>query len=76
MAHPASVNADATTAPIHEARHPAVMRAKGGLRADQWLTLQPGGAEVRNVMIIRKFGIAVARLDETIRRVEGAAPVK
>ena len=49
---------------------------KGGLRADQWLTLQPGGAEVRNVMIIRKFGIAVARLDETIRRVEGAAPVK
>lgn len=41
---------------------------KGGFRADQWLTLQPGGAEVRNVMIIRKFGLAVARLDETILR--------
>jgi hypothetical protein len=47
---------------------------KGGFRAEQWLDLQPGGQVVRNVMIIRKFGIAVARLDETIRRVDGAAP--
>ncbi|WP_353216754.1 DUF3833 family protein [Sandarakinorhabdus sp.] len=44
---------------------------KGGFKADQWLTLQPGGNEARNVMIIRKFGMPVARLDEVIMRVPG-----
>lgn len=43
---------------------------KGGLRADQWLALQPGGQVVHNVMIVRKFGLPVARLDETITREE------
>lgn len=42
---------------------------EGGVRADQWLTLQPGGERVENVMVIRKFGLPVARLDEVIMRV-------
>ncbi|WP_416908509.1 MAG: DUF3833 family protein [Polymorphobacter sp.] len=41
----------------------------GGVKADQWLTLQPGGARVENVMVMRKFGLPVARLDEVILRV-------
>jgi hypothetical protein len=40
----------------------------GGLRADQWLALQPGGQMLHNVMIVRKFGLPVARLDEVIMR--------
>jgi hypothetical protein len=43
---------------------------KGGLRADQWLALQPGGEVLHNVMIVRKFGLPVARLDEVITRTE------
>ncbi|MEG3122345.1 DUF3833 family protein [Sphingomonas sp. GB1N7] len=43
-------------------------RLKSGLRADQWLYLQPGGAVARNRMTVRKLGIVVARLDETIKR--------
>ncbi|MBB5698139.1 DUF3833 family protein [Sphingomonas yantingensis] len=41
----------------------------GGLRAQQWLYLLPGGHVARNRMVVTKFGIAVASLDETIRRV-------
>ena len=41
---------------------------KGGLKAQQWLYLQRGGAIVRNVMVVRKMGLPVARLDETITR--------
>ncbi|MBI0476974.1 DUF3833 family protein [Sphingomonas sp. MA1305] len=41
---------------------------KGGLRAQQWLYLQPGGQVARNRMVVTKFGIAVASLDETITR--------
>jgi len=40
---------------------------KGGLRAQQWLYLQPGGQVSRNRMVITKFGLPVASLDETIR---------
>lgn len=40
---------------------------KGGLRAQQWLYLQPGGQVSRNRMLITKFGLPVASLDETIR---------
>ena len=43
---------------------------KGGLRADQWLALQPGGQVLHNVMIVRKFGLPVARLEEVITRME------
>lgn len=41
---------------------------KGGTRAEQWLYLQPGGRTARNIMIVRKLGLPVARLDETITR--------
>lgn len=41
---------------------------KGGLQAEQFLALRPGGAIADNVMIVRKFGVPVARLDETITR--------
>lgn len=41
---------------------------KGGLRAQQWLYLQHGGQVARNRMVVSKFGIPVASLDETIRR--------
>jgi len=41
---------------------------KGGLRAQQWLYLQPGGQVARNRMVVTKFGFAVAHLEETIER--------
>lgn len=42
-------------------------RMKGGLDAEQRLYLQDGGRIALNRMTVRKFGIIVARLDETIR---------
>lgn len=44
-------------------------RAKGGLRIEQWLYLQPDSRTSLNRMVVRKFGIPVAALSETIRRV-------
>jgi hypothetical protein len=41
---------------------------KSGLRAQQWLYLQPGGQISRNRMVVTKFGLPVASLDETIKR--------
>lgn len=46
-------------------------RMKGGLAVEQWLTLAPNGQSARNVMRVRKLGLVVARLDETIRRTGG-----
>lgn len=43
---------------------------KHGLIADQWLDLAADGQSAQNRMRIAKFGIVVARLDETIRRVD------
>lgn len=43
-------------------------RLKGGMHAQQWLYLQPGGQRSRNRMVITKLGIPVASLDETITR--------
>ncbi len=45
-------------------------RMRGGLDVDQWLTLAPGGRSARNILVVRKFGLAVAALDETIRRLD------
>lgn len=42
-------------------------RMKGGLGARQWLYLRPDGVTVRNRMVLTKFGLPVASLDETIR---------
>jgi hypothetical protein len=41
---------------------------KGGLPTQQWLTLAADGQSARNLLVVRKFGLAVAVLDETIRR--------
>lgn len=41
---------------------------KGGLSAKQWLYLEQDGGVARNVMIVSKLGLPVARLDETITR--------
>ena len=46
------------------------LKMKGGLKAEQWLYLQPGGRVALNRMIIRKMGIHVATLEETIRKVD------
>ena len=45
-------------------------RMKGGLDAEQWLTLAPGGRSAHNVLRVRKFGLTVASLDETIRKLD------
>ncbi len=42
--------------------------AEGGLDTEQWLYLQPGGRVALNRMIVRKFGLPVAALEETIRK--------
>jgi Protein of unknown function (DUF3833) len=44
-------------------------RMKSGLEAEQWIYLKPGGASAHNLMTVRKFGVVVATLDETIDRV-------
>lgn len=41
---------------------------KGGLRAQQWLYLQPGGRSAHNRLVVTKLGVPVASLDETIVR--------
>lgn len=41
---------------------------RGGVQAEQWIYLQPGGATALNRMSITKFGIPVARLAETITK--------
>lgn len=41
---------------------------KGGMRVDQWLTLSTNGQVAQNHLIVRKFGVTVATLDETIRK--------
>lgn len=64
---------DATSPVVGEAvgnRLRLRFRMKGGLDAEQWLTLAPGGRSVHNVMRIRKFGLTVASLDETIRKLD------
>jgi hypothetical protein len=43
---------------------------KNGLKVDQHLALQAGGDTVLNRLNISKFGIRVAHLDETIRKLD------
>lgn len=47
-------------------------KMKGGLGVEQWLSAAPGGGSVHNSMMIRKFGLKVATLEESIRRIGGA----
>ncbi|RZM32067.1 MAG: DUF3833 family protein [Sphingomonas sp.] len=41
---------------------------KGGVRVDQWLTLSSDAQVAQNHLIVRKLGVTVATLDETIRK--------
>lgn len=44
--------------------------AKDGFQVEQVLTLSPDGRSADNLLVARRFGIAVARLRETIRRLD------
>lgn len=41
---------------------------KGGMRVDQWLTLSPDAQVAQNHLIVRKLGVTVATLRETISK--------
>ncbi|HXH14696.1 MAG TPA: DUF3833 family protein [Sphingomonas sp.] len=41
---------------------------KGGTHVDQWLTLSADGQVAQNHLIVRKLGVTVATLEETIRK--------
>ncbi len=43
---------------------------KGGLKAVQVLTIQPGGRSLINRMTVRKFGLTVARVEELITKLD------
>lgn len=43
---------------------------KGGLAAEQLLTVQPGGRSLVNVMTVRKLGVPVARVREVISKID------
>ncbi len=43
---------------------------KGGLKAEQVLTIQPGGRSLINRMTVRKFGLPVAHVKEVITKVD------
>jgi hypothetical protein len=45
-------------------------RSAEGPSVEQWITLAPGGRSAHNRMIFRRFGVTVATVEETIRRVE------
>ena len=45
-------------------------RMKGGFEVTQQLAVQRDGRTVLNRLTVRKFGIRVARLDETIRKLD------
>jgi hypothetical protein len=43
---------------------------KGGLKAEQVLTIQPGGRSLVNRMTVRKFGVPVAHVNEVITKLD------
>ena len=45
-------------------------RLAEGPSVDQTITIQPGGRTARNRMTFRRFGLTVASVEETIRKVE------
>lgn len=45
-----------------------VFPMKDGLAAEQWLYLTPDGQTAHNAMTMRKWGMGVATLEETIRK--------
>ena len=61
-AGPVAGNTDGNRLHLH-------IHMKGGIVADQRIDLAEDGRSAHNRMTFRKFGLVVARLDETIRRV-------
>lgn len=47
-------------------------RMKGNLNVEQWLIPLPGATAARTVTKIRKFGVTVASIDGTIRKLSGS----
>jgi len=45
-------------------------RSAEGPSVEQWITLHPGGRTAHNRMVFRRFGLSVATLEGTIRRVD------
>ena len=45
-------------------------KMKGSLGIDQWLTAAPDGRSVHNKVTVRKFGITVAHIEETTRKID------
>jgi hypothetical protein len=45
------------------------MQMPGGLSVEQWLTPMPGGRSATSSMTVRKFGIAVASSQGTVRKI-------
>jgi hypothetical protein len=45
-------------------------RSVEGPSVEQWITVQPGGRAASNRMTFRRFGVQVATMEETIRRVD------
>lgn len=45
------------------------MKLRGGLSIEQWLTPLPGGRAASSSMTVRKFGIAVASSQGTVRKI-------
>lgn len=45
-------------------------RSAEGPSVEQWITFHPGGRTAHNRMVFRRFGLSVATLEGTIRRVE------
>ena len=45
-------------------------RSSLGPWVEQWITMNPGGRSASNRMTFRRWGMGVATLEETIRRVE------
>jgi len=74
--------ADRFTGTISDARGPVTGRVlgnvlhlsyrsnEGGIWVEQWITLLPGGRIARNRMAFSRFGLSVATLESTIRRVD------
>ena len=45
------------------------LKMRGGLSVEQWLTPLPGGRSASSSMTVRKFGIAVASSQGTVRKI-------
>lgn len=74
-----SVGADRLTGTLTDAKGPVTLYTrgnllhiayvqKGALDVEQWLYLQPGGLVALNRMVVRKLGIPIASLNETISK--------